>query len=147
MALGSNLGDRRHYLEQAILEIGRCPGVQFLERSPVLETEPLVVVDQPKFLNIVILIRCDHSPVDLLAFTQNVERKLGRVKTANKGPRIIDVDILSFSTQTIATDELVIPHQSVGERKYIQELFESMGHQKEFQAILELKTLNKDAPA
>jgi 2-amino-4-hydroxy-6-hydroxymethyldihydropteridine diphosphokinase/dihydropteroate synthase len=118
LALGSNLGDRLALLEEAILRL-ETHQIHTLRRSTIIETAPAYVLDQPRFLNMVIEAQTPHSPFELLKRTQAVERAMGRVKTIDKGPRIIDIDILYFANLRLQSPRLTIPHPLIHERPFV----------------------------
>jgi 2-amino-4-hydroxy-6-hydroxymethyldihydropteridine diphosphokinase len=120
LSLGSNLGDRERNIEQAV-ELLAAAGLCVLRRSPVYETEPQDIRDQPWFLNVVIEAETEVFPKQLLARLQNIERQLGRKRIKPKGPRIIDIDILLYGDSVIETDELVVPHPRLAERRFVLE--------------------------
>jgi 2-amino-4-hydroxy-6-hydroxymethyldihydropteridine diphosphokinase len=88
-------------------------------RSSVYETEPVGVTEQPWFLNIVVEAETDLSPEALLAAVHSVEASLGRTRGVRWGPRTIDVDILLYGDETIATDRLIIPHPALVSRRFV----------------------------
>jgi 2-amino-4-hydroxy-6-hydroxymethyldihydropteridine diphosphokinase len=119
LSLGSNLGDRRVNLRNAIgrlLELG-----DVLEVSSVYESEPVDVTDQPWFLNCAVAIRTGLQPRDFLKGILAIETTMGRERTVPKGPRVIDIDILLFGAQTIHTPELSVPHPALGRRRFVLE--------------------------
>ena len=120
LSLGSNLGDRERSLEQAIDLLARA-GVRILRRSHVYETEPQDVRDQPWFLNLVVEAETDFFPKQLLARLQQIEREFGRKRIKPKGPRTIDIDILLYGSAVIETDDLVVPHPRLAERRFVLE--------------------------
>lgn len=117
LALGSNLGDRRANLDAAIVALP--PQVTVLERSPVYETDPRYVVDQPQFLNMALHGRTSLDAPALLRQIKAIERKLGRVETIRFGPRVIDLDIVFFGDEIIRTPELTVPHPLLAERAFV----------------------------
>ncbi len=94
-------------------------GVRTVRRSSIIETEPAYVLDQPKFLNMVIEARTAHFATELLKRTQRVEKAMGRVKTVDKGPRLIDIDILYFDDLRLQSPRLTIPHPLIHERPFV----------------------------
>jgi 2-amino-4-hydroxy-6-hydroxymethyldihydropteridine diphosphokinase len=120
IALGSNLGDRRANLNDAIERL-KAPDLRVLRASSIYETEPRDLPDQPWFLNQVIEIETDLFPMQLLTRLQKIERAMGRQRTVAKGPRIIDLDILQFSDAQIHTSRLEIPHPRMTERRFVLE--------------------------
>lgn len=119
IGLGSNLGDRKKHLADAIQYLtSRCP-VTILDTSSIIETDPVDYLDQPPFLNQIILIKTSLAPQDLLQELKQAEASLGRTKSILKGPRTIDLDILLYDDITLKTDDLTIPHPQIKKRKFI----------------------------
>ncbi len=118
LSLGSNLGDRRAHLEEALwrLEEG-C--VRVVRRSSWYETEPVGYTDQPAFLNLVVEVRTSLTPRALLRRAQEVELALGRVRTVRWGPRTADVDLLLYGRRVIREPDLVVPHPRLRERAFV----------------------------
>jgi 2-amino-4-hydroxy-6-hydroxymethyldihydropteridine diphosphokinase len=113
LSLGSNVGDRESNLRAALARL------QLARVSPIYETEPVDLTDQPWFLNLAAEIETDLSPHELLAHTQRIERDLGRTRTISKGPRKIDIDILFFNDAIIHTPDLIIPHPRLEDRRFV----------------------------
>jgi 2-amino-4-hydroxy-6-hydroxymethyldihydropteridine diphosphokinase len=120
LSLGSNVGERERYLEQAIALL-EAAGVRVLRRSHIYETEPQDVLEQPWFLNLVLEASTELFPKQLLTCTLKIERKLGRHRTRPKGPRTIDIDILLYGSAVIDAEELVVPHPRMTERRFVLE--------------------------
>ncbi|MBK8396455.1 MAG: 2-amino-4-hydroxy-6-hydroxymethyldihydropteridine diphosphokinase [Leptospiraceae bacterium] len=125
ISIGSNLGDRLKYIELAIMEIKNIPTL-ILGKSNIIETKALEVLDQPDFLNCVIKIETTLEPIQLLDTLQQIERTIGRIKRFNKGPREIDLDILSYGNLVLSTERLNLPHHSIQSRPFIKELIENL---------------------
>ena len=119
IGLGSNLGARETYLVRAIAELRATSGVILHACSSVLETEPVGVTDQPKFLNAVLELRTSVEPGALLKTLRSIEQRLGRVKRERWREREIDLDILYFGSRTIDRDGLKIPHPEIANRKFV----------------------------
>jgi 2-amino-4-hydroxy-6-hydroxymethyldihydropteridine diphosphokinase len=117
LALGSNLGDRRANLQAAIARL--APQIEIEQVSAVYETEPAYVLDQPRFLNLALRGRTTLAPPALLAALKTIERDLGRTAGTRFGPRLIDLDILLYDDQALASDELTIPHPRMAERPFV----------------------------
>ena len=125
ISIGSNLGERQKYIESAIEEIKKIP-TQILAMSKILETKALDVTDQPDFLNCIIAIETTLEPLLLLEKLQQIERNLGRIKRFEKGPREIDLDILTYDELVMADDKLALPHHSIKTRPFIKELMSEL---------------------
>jgi 2-amino-4-hydroxy-6-hydroxymethyldihydropteridine diphosphokinase len=116
IGLGSNLGDREAQLLRAAELIGA------IRLSPVIETEPWGLEDQPRFLNAVAEIETELAPRALLDLLLDVERQLGRERDGRRwGPRTIDVDLLLYGDEAVAEPGLEIPHPRLQERLFVLE--------------------------
>ncbi len=125
LSIGSNLGDRLKYIQDSIEEIKKIPS-KIISQSRILETKALEITNQPDFLNCAILIETNLSPINLLNELQQIEIKLGRIKRYDKGPREIDLDILTYDELVIANDRLTLPHHSIETRPFIKELMRDL---------------------
>ena len=119
LGLGSNLGDKKQYLHQAIQGLYRHESMDLLAISSIYESEPWGGVEQDVFLNLVSKIETDLAPADLLAVCLALEAKLERVRLERWGPRTMDIDILWYEGWEMATPELVIPHPYLLERDFV----------------------------
>lgn len=119
IGLGSNLGDRRSYLEAACCELSAHPGIRVLQRSSLYETEPLGYLDQGWFLNQVVEMETILDAEQLLSFTQGIEDDLGRKRSLRWGPRVIDLDILLYGDLVLNLPKLIIPHPRMYERQFV----------------------------
>ena len=120
LGLGSNLGNRRKNLQDALELLDTLDGgVRVLQSSNVYETEPWGLVDQPKFLNCVLEVTTTVSPEGLLALAKQVEQTLGREWSPRYGPRLIDVDVLLYGDITMDTPDLQIPHPRMEQRAFV----------------------------
>jgi 2-amino-4-hydroxy-6-hydroxymethyldihydropteridine diphosphokinase len=119
LGLGSNLGDRGANIREAIKRVGETAGISVLKTSSLYESAPVDFPDQPDFLNAAIAVDTDLKPEELLAATQGVEKAMGRVKTVDKGPRNIDIDILLYDIVEVRLPELSVPHPSLKERAFV----------------------------
>ncbi len=117
LGLGSNVGDRRAYLEAGLAALP--PAVSVLRRSPIYETEPWGFTDQEKFLNMVAEAETELSPQDLLKDLKGIEAEVGRIATFRNGPRQIDVDILLYDDLILDEDRLHIPHPNLKKRAFV----------------------------
>lgn len=119
IGLGSNLGDREEYIEQACFLIGKIKGVQLVKRSSNYETEPEGESDQPNYINAAIEIRSELPPGKLLEEFHTIENALGREREVEWGPRTIDIDLLFYDNQIISEDNLQVPHPMLHERMFV----------------------------
>jgi len=125
LALGSNLADRPANLRAAINALPAlsaaegAPLIRVTRESPVYETPPWGVTDQPAFLNMVVEAETDLPPAALLGFLKLLETRLGRQPGLRYGPRLIDLDILFYGDLVLDTPPLVIPHPRLHERAFV----------------------------
>jgi 2-amino-4-hydroxy-6-hydroxymethyldihydropteridine diphosphokinase len=120
LSLGSNLGDRAKNLRDAIAAL-RKAGVDVTRISSIYETEPVDYLDQPWFLNIAVAAETELPAVALLKALRQIEADMGSNKIVPKGPRLIDLDILLYSDETIDTPELQVPHPGMHLRRFVLE--------------------------
>ncbi|MEP0273462.1 2-amino-4-hydroxy-6-hydroxymethyldihydropteridine diphosphokinase [Ekhidna sp.] len=123
--LGSNMGNRLEYLreaEYALIE----EGIQVIDESSIYETEPWGKKDQDWFLNVVLQIETVQKPSNLLKLALKVEERLGRIRKGKWGERCIDIDILYYHDIVLQSDELVIPHPGIPQRKFTLVLLAEM---------------------
>jgi 2-amino-4-hydroxy-6-hydroxymethyldihydropteridine diphosphokinase len=119
LSLGSNLGDREANLRAAV---DRLAGIGVLKAvSSFYETEPVDFRDQPWFLNCVFALETDKSPRELVADALAIEAEMGRRRTFDKGPRIVDIDILLAGNRVITEPGLKIPHPTMHQRRFVLE--------------------------
>lgn len=117
LSLGSNLGHRIDNLRAALMALSIRVTIGAV--SPIYETEPLVLPNQPRFLNMVLRGATNLSPEGLLAFIKRSERDLGRTASVRFGPRVIDIDIIDYDGQQLLLHNLVIPHPRAHERGFV----------------------------
>ena len=117
IAVGSNLGDRARKLEDAVA--GLRDFVKVTKTSPIYETEPRYVEDQPRFLNMVVAGSTALAAIELLRRMKALETSLGRVLSARYGPRHIDLDIIFYGKERIDLPDLKVPHPSLAERAFV----------------------------
>jgi len=131
VALGSNLGDREEHLAAARAALAALPATRWVAASAVEETQPLAGMDQPPFLNQMVLLETSLEPRALLAACQAIERSRGRVRTEHWGPRTLDLDIVRYGGRRIADPDLIIPHPELPNRDFwIRELAELEAHER-----------------
>lgn len=115
LSLGSNLGDRQRFLEEAVGTLGRS--VQAV--SAIYETEPVGGPAQHAFLNLVVELDTELTPRQLLAVCHRLESAADRVRQERWGPRTLDVDILCVDGITADESDLQIPHPRMRERRFV----------------------------
>ena len=120
IALGSNLGDRRAYLERARDAIAAIPECRVVAASAVEETAPLGGLAQPPYLNQMVAVETTLTPADLLARLQRIENDAGRLRSARWESRTLDLDIVLFDDRVVDSGDLVIPHPGLADRVFWQ---------------------------
>ncbi len=121
LGLGTNLGDKRKNLNDAIRMLENLVG-EVEKVSSVIETEPEGFKSDNMFLNAVVKVRTALSPFEILDITQDVEKSLGRKEKSSNGiyhDRVIDIDILLYDDINISTPRLVIPHPRMAQREFV----------------------------
>ncbi len=118
ISLGSNLGDRRKNLTQAVSLLQKND-MRILKASSVYETSPVDFMAQPRFLNQVLEIEMELQPESFLMLIKKIEKRMGRKQTIRKGPRCIDIDILLAENRVIQTEKVQIPHPELHKRKFV----------------------------
>ena len=119
IGLGSNMGSREQYLNQALELMGDCDGIDVLRTSDFIQSSALADMDQPDYINAVVQIRTSLTPENLLECLLNIEDSLGRVRTHKWGPRVIDLDLLLYGEHIIHTDTLTVPHEHMHLRSFV----------------------------
>ncbi|MCY7326048.1 MAG: 2-amino-4-hydroxy-6-hydroxymethyldihydropteridine diphosphokinase, partial [Microbacteriaceae bacterium] len=123
IALGSNLGDREKALRDAVRAINALPGVVVSAASEIVESPALkpdgVDESAPSYLNAVIGVRSAISPEQLLDGLNEIEQRLGRVRTERWGDRTIDLDIITAAGPHKNNDRLTLPHPRAWQRGFV----------------------------
>ena len=119
IALGSNLGDKENFLNDAISAINSDSMCMVDKVSDFIETAPYGNVEQDNFLNGAIKIQTLYSPKMLLEFLQKLEADAKRVRTVHWGPRTLDLDIIFYDDVIIDDESLIIPHPDMINRNFV----------------------------
>jgi 3-oxoacyl-[acyl-carrier protein] reductase len=120
IALGSNLGDRRDYLDRSLQALQEHPRIEATQVSSYHETTPVGgPPGQSNFLNAAAELKTDLSPRELLDALLEIERSLGRVRRERHGPRTIDLDLLLYQDLVLREPGLTIPHPAMHERLFV----------------------------
>jgi 2-amino-4-hydroxy-6-hydroxymethyldihydropteridine diphosphokinase len=120
VALGSNLGDSRALLEQAIAALSALPDTRSWRRSALYRTVPFGPVKQGDFVNAVVGVMTTLPVEDFFAALQRLERDLGREPTRERwGPREIDLDLLVYGREQRDSERLRLPHPGIPERDFV----------------------------
>ena len=121
LSLGSNMGDKRENLLEAIKRVGELENTEVVKSSTILETEPFGYIEQDNFLNACLEVKTLLTPQEFLSSILKIELDMGRVREIKWGPRIIDIDILFYDDEIIQEDNLAVPHPWICEREFVLE--------------------------
>jgi 2-amino-4-hydroxy-6-hydroxymethyldihydropteridine diphosphokinase len=119
LSLGSNVGVRAANLKEAMVRLGSLGEV--VTASSFYETEPVEFIAQPWFFNCAVRLHTQKMPRQLLKGVLDIERKMGRRRAQEKGPRVIDIDILLFGNSIVNAKGLTIPHPAMHSRRFVLE--------------------------
>ena len=124
IALGSNVGDALANLRAAVELISAEIDVRAV--SAIYETDPMYVLDQPKFLNAALSGETDLGPLPLLAVLKRIEQTIGRKSRVRYGPREVDLDLIAYGSliytfRKVGETILAVPHPKTPERRFVLE--------------------------
>lgn len=119
LGLGSNMGDKKAYLDNAIKALENNQDCKVIKVSPYLVTAPYGNVEQDDFLNACLHLKTLFSPTELLDFLHEIEQAAHRERLIHWGPRTLDLDILLYDNEILETDELIIPHIEMHKREFV----------------------------
>lgn len=119
LSLGSNLGERENFLVGAVQALSKMPGISPVAVSSVYETAPLGGVEQPPYLNAVLLVDTVLTPVELMDAALVVEAAHGRIRAERWGPRTLDIDIIALGDETSDDPAVTLPHPRAHERAFV----------------------------
>lgn len=119
IALGSNMGDKKKYLDDAVKTLESYKECHVEKSSSWITTEPYGVTNQDEFLNGCLKLRTLLIPEELLEKLHEIEKKAGRERTIHWGPRTLDLDILFYDDLVYGTEELCIPHVDMKNREFV----------------------------
>lgn len=127
IGIGSNLGDREKYIERAVCELKKNKQIKFRRLSSIYETEPVSDIPQGKFLNGVLKVETTLRPLELLMALNDIEKRLGRIRSEKNAPRTMDLDILYYGDQKIDEKDLIVPHPRIKEREFVLKGLRELG--------------------
>lgn len=117
IALGTNDGNRESNIQTALEEIAQF--AEITQKSSIYNAEPVGFKDQPDFLNMVIEIKTELNPVELMIKLEEIEHKMGKNKEFENGPRLVDLDILFYDDKVVKYKDLEIPHPRLHQRNFV----------------------------
>ena len=119
IGIGSNIGDRKAYIDIAIDALNHIPSVKVSRMSSIYETTPWGYVNQENFYNAVLEVETNLSPAALLGVCLGVEAGVGRMREIKNGPRVLDLDLLLYDGKECTSAELTLPHPRMFERDFV----------------------------
>jgi 2-amino-4-hydroxy-6-hydroxymethyldihydropteridine diphosphokinase len=121
IGLGANIGEREQTLRRAVALLAATDRVDVVRVSELRETDPVGMVDQPRFLNGAVALETTLDPHELLGTLLRIERELGRIRGERWGPRAIDLDLLLYGDDVVDEPGLRVPHPRLHERRFALE--------------------------
>lgn len=121
VALGSNMGDKKKYLDDALAQLQKNEDIRLMKTASYIETEPYGGVEQDSFLNSMCCIETLLSPEDLLEELHRIEQLAERKREIHWGPRTLDLDIIYYDDLVMASEDLIIPHVDMTNRTFVLE--------------------------
>lgn len=119
IGVGSNQGNPRAQVLDAIAELAALPGTRLTARSPLYCSAPLEAPGQPGFVNAVAAVDTGLSPAELLEALHDIESRHGRVRPYRNAPRTLDLDLLLYGDAAFASPALTVPHPRMHERAFV----------------------------
>lgn len=119
IGLGANLGNPQQQIDTAISKLAQQHDIELLRRAPLYESLPVGPQDQPNYLNTVVEIDTQLTPIELLTVAKSIEKDMGRTQAVRWSARIIDLDILLYDNQSVVEENLNIPHKSLQDRSFV----------------------------
>jgi 2-amino-4-hydroxy-6-hydroxymethyldihydropteridine diphosphokinase len=120
VGIGSNVGDRQSFCRRAVDDLGESEGISVTQTSSLYETSPIGGPPQRSFINMVVGVQNALEPRALLDLCKGIETRLGREPSAIRwGPRVIDLDVLTYDEEKINEPDLEIPHPRITSRRFV----------------------------
>lgn len=119
LGLGSNLASPIEQLYSARMALANVDGISEIAFSSLYSSPPMGLQNQPDYINAVMAIETNLSPLELLAITQSIENEHGRTRTERWGARTVDIDILLFGDEILNFPDLIVPHYGMTERAFV----------------------------
>ena len=121
VALGSNMGDKKKYLDDALKELSKSKDIRLIKTASYIETDPYGGVEQDSFLNSMCCIDTLLSSEELLDELHRIEQLADRKREIHWGPRTLDLDIIYYDDLIMSSDTLTIPHADMENRTFVLE--------------------------
>ena len=144
LGIGTNIGDRLQNLIDTVEALRLLPLTKVIEVSNVYETAPVGYANQDDFLNIVVAVSTELNAHNLLGAALGIEAGMGRIRTIKNGPRIIDVDLLMYESESLDSHTLTLPHPRMLERNFVIKPLLDLDLEKSFYSRNKLKCFLTD---
>lgn len=120
IGVGSNVGNREGFCRRAVEELSTAPGVELDRVSSLYETDPLGGPPQRSYVNGVARIHTHLDPRSVLRLCKAIEERLGREPSLiPRGPRVVDLDVLTYGHEKVSEPDLEIPHPRMRQRRFV----------------------------
>jgi 2-amino-4-hydroxy-6-hydroxymethyldihydropteridine diphosphokinase len=119
VGLGSNMADPASQLAGAVARLAALPKTELLAQSAFYSSKPVGPQNQPDFVNGAVWLRTELPPLELLDQLQAIEQAHGRERTQHWGPRTLDLDLLLYGNEAIASERLTVPHAELANRDFV----------------------------
>ena len=144
LGIGTNIGDRLQNLIDTVEALSLLPLTKVIEVSNVYETAPVGYANQDDFLNIVVAASTELNAHNLLGAALGIEAGMGRIRTIKNGPRIIDVDLLMYESESLDSHTLTLPHPRMLERNFVIKPLLDLDLEKSFYSRNNIYVIKKD---
>lgn len=119
LSIGSNMGDKKAHLDEAVESLKKCLSIRKVRTSSWIETEPYGYTEQDMFLNGAIELETTLGADELLHLLWEIEKEGKRERVIHWGPRTIDLDLILYDNAVIQTEELTVPHREMHKREFV----------------------------
>ncbi|HEY9119367.1 MAG TPA: 2-amino-4-hydroxy-6-hydroxymethyldihydropteridine diphosphokinase [Marinobacter sp.] len=119
VGLGSNMADPAIQLAGAVARLATLPNTELLAQSAFYSSKPVGPQNQPDFVNGAVWLRTELTPLELLDQLQAIEQAHGRERVQHWGPRTLDLDLLLYGNEAIASERLTVPHAELANRDFV----------------------------
>lgn len=119
LSIGTNIGDRKKNMEDAVSSLNLVPKTKVIKVSSIYETEPVGYEKQDDFYNCAVLVDSALAPNEMLGVCLGIEAGFGRVRVIRNGPRVLDMDLILAENFSCDTENLTLPHPRFSERRFV----------------------------
>lgn len=119
IGLGSNLNNPKQQIKNALITLNSTPNIKVVGLSSLYQSPPIDATEQPDYMNAVCEVRTHLTALELLYICQDIEVKQHRICEKKWGARTIDLDIITYGSQVIASKQLIVPHPEMMNRAFV----------------------------